>query len=43
MCPQENFQQEPENVHIIGHSLGAHLAAEAGRRTPKLGRITGIT
>ncbi|XP_058234675.1 pancreatic triacylglycerol lipase-like [Hemibagrus wyckioides] len=39
---KENFQQEPENVHIIGHSLGAHLAAEAGRRTPKLGRITGL-
>ncbi|KAF7710514.1 pancreatic triacylglycerol lipase-like [Silurus meridionalis] len=38
----ENFQQKPENVHIIGHSLGAHMAAEAGRRTPRLGRITGL-
>ncbi|XP_026997671.1 pancreatic triacylglycerol lipase-like isoform X2 [Tachysurus fulvidraco] len=39
---KENFQQDPESVHIIGHSLGAHLAAEAGRRTPRLGRITGL-
>ncbi|GAA6094956.1 pancreatic triacylglycerol lipase-like isoform X1 [Tachysurus ichikawai] len=39
---KENFQQDPESVHIIGHSLGAHIAAEAGRRTPRLGRITGL-
>ncbi|KAM9476809.1 pancreatic triacylglycerol lipase-like [Clarias gariepinus] len=39
---KESFQQSPENVHIIGHSLGSHLAAEAGRRTPGLGRITGL-
>ncbi|TSK22813.1 Inactive pancreatic lipase-related protein 1 [Bagarius yarrelli] len=38
----QTFQQQPENVHIVGHSLGAHLAAEAGRRTPRLGRITGL-
>ncbi|KAG9344620.1 hypothetical protein JZ751_011292 [Albula glossodonta] len=36
------YQQRPETVHIIGHSLGAHCAAEAGRRTPNLGRITGL-
>ncbi|XP_076831603.1 pancreatic triacylglycerol lipase-like [Brachyhypopomus gauderio] len=39
---KENFQQEPQNVHVIGHSLGAHCAAEAGERTPGLGRITGL-
>ncbi|XP_053524502.1 pancreatic lipase-related protein 2-like [Artibeus jamaicensis] len=32
-----------ENVHLIGHSLGAHAAAEAGRRLGGLvGRITGL-
>lgn len=32
----------PEDVHLIGHSLGAHAAAEAGRRLGGLvGRITG--
>ncbi|XP_060780694.1 pancreatic triacylglycerol lipase-like [Neoarius graeffei] len=39
---KESFQQGPESVHIIGHSLGAHIAAEAGRRTPGLRRITGL-
>ncbi|KAI4557808.1 hypothetical protein MJG53_018561 [Ovis ammon polii x Ovis aries] len=33
----------PENVHLIGHSLGAQLAAEAGRRLGgQVGRITGL-
>lgn len=32
---------EPENVHIIGHSLGAHIAGYAGKRLKNLGRITG--
>uniref|UniRef100_UPI00001119A2 RP2 LIPASE n=1 Tax=Cavia porcellus TaxID=10141 RepID=UPI00001119A2 len=33
----------PENVHIIGHSLGAHTAGEAGKRLNGLvGRITGL-
>ncbi|XP_002718807.2 pancreatic triacylglycerol lipase-like [Oryctolagus cuniculus] len=33
----------PSNVHVIGHSLGAHAAGEAGRRTSgAIGRITGL-
>ncbi|XP_019315101.2 pancreatic lipase-related protein 2-like [Panthera pardus] len=33
----------PEDVHLIGHSLGAHAAAEAGRRLGGcVGRITGL-
>lgn len=33
---------KPEDVHIIGHSLGAHTAGYAGERIPGLGRITGL-
>ncbi|XP_019411016.1 PREDICTED: pancreatic lipase-related protein 3-like [Crocodylus porosus] len=32
----------PSQVHIIGHSLGAHAAAEAGRRIKGIKRITGL-
>lgn len=33
---------DPKNVHIIGHSLGAHTAGYAGTLVPGLGRITGL-
>ena len=30
------------NVHIIGHSLGSHIAGYAGERVAGLGRISGL-
>ncbi|XP_043841868.1 inactive pancreatic lipase-related protein 1-like [Dromiciops gliroides] len=37
-----NYNYPPSKIHIIGHSIGAHAAGEAGRRTPGLSRITGL-
>ncbi|XP_064922989.1 pancreatic lipase-related protein 2 isoform X1 [Columba livia] len=39
---QEEFRYSFGNIHIIGHSLGAHAAGEAGRRIPGIRRITGL-
>ena len=33
---------KPDDVHLIGHSLGAHIAGYAGERILNLGRITGL-
>ncbi|GFV11417.1 hypothetical protein TNCV_1046361 [Trichonephila clavipes] len=37
----ENKGINPKNIHLIGHSLGAHVAGVAGKQVSKLGRITG--
>lgn len=39
---QQDHDLRPEDVHIIGHSLGAHTAGYVGERIPSLGRITGL-
>jgi len=39
---RDDFELRPEDVHLIGHSLGAHTAGYAGERIPNLGRITGL-
>ncbi|XP_063290899.1 pancreatic lipase-related protein 2-like [Pelobates fuscus] len=33
----------PSNVHLIGHSLGAQVSGEAGKRRPGISRITGLS
>lgn len=38
---KEDFGVHAEDVHMIGHSIGAHIAGYAGERIAKLGRITG--
>ncbi|OWK07568.1 PNLIP, partial [Cervus elaphus hippelaphus] len=40
---KSSFEYSLSDVHVIGHSLGAHAAGEAGRRTNgAIGRITGL-
>lgn len=39
---QDKFDYFPSNIHLIGHSLGAHAAGEAGKRRPGISRITGL-
>ncbi|XP_064479571.1 pancreatic lipase-related protein 2-like isoform X2 [Ornithodoros turicata] len=39
---QEAFGVDPMSFHIVGHSLGSHIAGYAGERINKVGRITGL-
>uniref|UniRef100_F6R032 Triacylglycerol lipase n=1 Tax=Xenopus tropicalis TaxID=8364 RepID=F6R032_XENTR len=38
----KNYDYSPSMIHIIGHSLGAHVAGEAGKRVPGIARISGL-
>ncbi|XP_077513466.1 LOW QUALITY PROTEIN: pancreatic triacylglycerol lipase-like [Amblyomma americanum] len=39
---QETFGGDPKSMHIIGHSLFAHVAGYAGANISSLGRITAL-
>ncbi|XP_075528051.1 pancreatic lipase-related protein 2-like isoform X2 [Dermacentor variabilis] len=39
---EKAFGAKRETFHILGHSLGSHVAGYAGERLPGLGRITGL-
>ncbi|OQV19697.1 Pancreatic triacylglycerol lipase [Hypsibius exemplaris] len=39
---KEQLAYSPSNIHIIGHSLGAHISGYAGERVDKIARISGI-
>ena len=40
----ESLKTDPKAIHVIGHSLGAHLAGNIGKHSgdQKIGRITGL-
>jgi pancreatic triacylglycerol lipase len=38
---KEKLGVKASDVHLIGHSLGAHAAGYAGEKIPNLGQITG--
>jgi pimeloyl-ACP methyl ester carboxylesterase len=37
-----NMGVQPQQIHLIGHSLGAHISSYVGREFPNLGRISGL-
>lgn len=41
MAKKEKLGVQATDVHLIGHSLGAHTAGYAGENIRNLGQITG--
>uniref|UniRef100_A0A4W3K2L0 Triacylglycerol lipase n=1 Tax=Callorhinchus milii TaxID=7868 RepID=A0A4W3K2L0_CALMI len=39
---ESQFNYSRSNIHVIGHSLGSHVAGEVGKRYAGLARITGL-
>ncbi|XP_067909507.1 inactive pancreatic lipase-related protein 1-like [Heterodontus francisci] len=39
---ENNYNYTLSDVYLVGHSLGAHTAGEAGKRKPGIARITGL-
>ncbi|XP_072335849.1 inactive pancreatic lipase-related protein 1-like isoform X2 [Scyliorhinus torazame] len=39
---KSNYNYTLSDVYLVGHSLGAHVAGETGRRNPGIARITGL-
>ncbi|XP_064115951.1 pancreatic triacylglycerol lipase-like [Macrobrachium nipponense] len=39
---RDNMGLNPADIHLIGHSLGSHIAGYVGEKIPGLGRITGL-
>jgi acetyl esterase/lipase len=37
-----NMGAQPQQIHLIGHSLGAHISSYVGRELRNLGRISGL-
>jgi pimeloyl-ACP methyl ester carboxylesterase len=35
------FGTSPSAIHLIGHSLGAHIASYVAKAIPGIGRLTG--
>ncbi|XP_075071692.1 pancreatic lipase-related protein 2-like isoform X2 [Mixophyes fleayi] len=38
----DHFNASLSKIHLIGHSLGAHVVGEAGKRRPRIARIIGL-
>ena len=38
---KDKFGLKLRDLHVIGHSLGAHAAGYVGRRVPGIARVTG--